>query len=116
MMRGMNMQQMMKQAKAMQKKMMAEHEELAKQEFVGKAPDDMVTATFSGDNQLIDLTMQTGILGTGINDNIGIVDGTLHSEAEALLEGINQSKDALVDLLTSINKNLTEEEAQQIID
>ena len=55
MMRGMNMQQMMKQAKAMQKKMMAEHEELAKQEFVGKAPDDMVTATVGGDNQLIDL-------------------------------------------------------------
>ena len=56
MMRGMNMQQMMKQAKAMQKKMMAE--ELAKQEFVGKAPDDMVTATFSGDNQLIDLKIK----------------------------------------------------------
>ena len=56
MMRGMNMQQMMKQAKAMQKKMMAEHEELAKQEFVGKAPDDMVTA--SGDNQLIDLKIK----------------------------------------------------------
>ncbi|QZN93457.1 YbaB/EbfC family nucleoid-associated protein [Limosilactobacillus panis] len=55
MMRGMNMQQMMKQAKAMQKKMMAEHEELAKQEFVGKAPDDMVTATFNGDKQLLDL-------------------------------------------------------------
>mgnify|MGYP005787904989 FL=1 len=58
MMRGMNMQQMMKQAKAMQKKMMAEHEELAKQKFVGKAPDDMVTATFSGDNQLIDLKIK----------------------------------------------------------
>lgn len=55
MMRGMNMQQMMKQAKAMQKKMMAEHEELAKEEFVGKAPDDMVTATFTGDNKLVDL-------------------------------------------------------------
>lgn len=55
MMRGMNMQQMMKQAKAMQKKMMAEHEELTKQEFVGKAPDDMVTATFTGDNKLVDL-------------------------------------------------------------
>ena len=55
---GMNMQQMMKQAKAMQKKMMAEHEDLAKQEFVGKAPDDMVTATFSGDNQLIDLKIK----------------------------------------------------------
>ena len=58
MMRVMNMQQIMKQAKAMQKKMMAEHEELAKQEFVGKAPDDMVTATFSGDNQLIDLKIK----------------------------------------------------------
>lgn len=55
MMRGMNMQKMMKQAKAMQKKMMAEHEELAKEEFVGKAPDDMVTATFTGDNKLVDL-------------------------------------------------------------
>lgn len=39
----------------MQKKMMAEHEELAKQEFVGKAPDDMVIATFNGDKQLLDL-------------------------------------------------------------
>ena len=57
-MNGMNMQQMVKQAKAMQKKMMAEHEELAKQEFVGKAPDDMVTATFSGDKQLIDLKIK----------------------------------------------------------
>ncbi len=44
--------------RGMQKKMMAEHEELAKQEFVGKAPDDMVTATFSGDNQLIDLKIK----------------------------------------------------------
>ena len=57
MMRGMNMQQMMKQAKAMQKKMMAEHEELAKQEFIGKAPDDMV-ATFTGDNTLVDLKIK----------------------------------------------------------
>lgn len=58
MMRGMNMQQMMKQAKQMQKKMMEEHEELAKQEFVGKAPDDMVTATFTGDNKLVDLQIK----------------------------------------------------------
>ena len=50
MMNGMNMQQMVKQAKEMQKKMMAEHEELAKQQFVGQAPDGMVTATFTGDN------------------------------------------------------------------
>ncbi|MEY8441732.1 YbaB/EbfC family nucleoid-associated protein [Lactobacillaceae bacterium 24-114] len=58
MMRGMNMQKMMKQAKEMQKKMMAEQEELSKQEFVGQAPDGMVTATFTGDNQLTDIKIK----------------------------------------------------------
>ena len=90
--------------------------ESASMQFVEALATNMPRITEQGVNQLIDLTMQTGILGTGINDNIGVVDGTLHSEAEALLDGINKSRDALVDLLTSINKNLTEEEAQQIID
>lgn len=58
MMRGMgNMQQMMKQAKQMQKKMMEEQETLNAQEFMGTAPDDMVKATFSGDKKLKDLTI-----------------------------------------------------------
>ena len=58
MMNGMNMQHMVKQAKEMQKKMMAEHEELAKQQFVGQAPDGMVTATFTGDNKLVNLEIK----------------------------------------------------------
>ena len=58
MMNGMNMQQMVKQAKEMQKKMMAEHEELAKQQFVGQAPGGMVTATFTGDNKLVNLEIK----------------------------------------------------------
>ena len=58
MMNGMNMQQMVKQAKEMQKKMMAEHEELAKQQFVGQARDGMVTATFTGDNKLVNLEIK----------------------------------------------------------
>ena len=58
MMNGMNMQQMVKQAKEMQKKMMAEHEELAKQQFVGQAPDGMGTATFTGDNKLVNLEIK----------------------------------------------------------
>ena len=57
-MNGMNMQQMVNQAKEMQKKMMAEHEELAKQQFVGQAPDGMVTATFTGDNKLVNLEIK----------------------------------------------------------
>ena len=58
MMNGINMQQMVNQAKEMQKKMMAEHEELAKQQFVGQAPDGMVTATFTGDNKLVNLEIK----------------------------------------------------------
>ena len=55
MMRGMNMQKMMKQAQKMQKQMMAEQEELAAMEFVGQEPDEMVTATLTGDKKLKDL-------------------------------------------------------------
>ena len=43
MMRGMNMQKMMKQAQKMA------------MEFVGQAPDEMVTATLTGDKKLKDL-------------------------------------------------------------
>lgn len=55
MMRGMNMQQMMKQAKKMQQKMMEEQQNLAKEEFIGVSPDEMVKATFTGDKKLTDL-------------------------------------------------------------
>lgn len=50
-----NMQGLIKQAKKMQQQMEAEQANLATQEFVGKAADDMVVATFSGDRKLKDL-------------------------------------------------------------
>lgn len=49
---GMNMQQMMKQAKKLQAQMEADRNNLKQQEFKGVAADDMVTAVFSGDRQL----------------------------------------------------------------
>lgn len=53
MMNGMgNMQQMMKQAQKMQKQMGEEQEQLNAQEFIGNAPDDMVTATLKRYNFL----------------------------------------------------------------
>ena len=58
MMRGMNMQQMMKQAQKMQKQMMEEQAALAAQSFTGVAPDDMVKATFTGDKKLVDLQIK----------------------------------------------------------
>ncbi len=88
MMRGMNMQQMMKQAKAMQKKMMAEHEELAKQEFVGKAPDDMVTATFSGEKELIDINIKPEVVDP---DDIDMLQDLVIA---AVKDGMKQVNDA----------------------
>lgn len=49
---GMNMQQMMKQAKKLQEQMAQEQENITAQEFVGKSADDLVVATFSGDRKL----------------------------------------------------------------
>ena len=52
---GMNMQQMMKQAKKLQAQMAEEQENITAQEFTGKSADDMVVATFTGDRKLKDL-------------------------------------------------------------
>lgn len=57
-MNGMNMQAMMKRAQKMQKQMMAAQQDLAAQEFVGTAPDDMVTAKVNGNKKLVDLQVK----------------------------------------------------------
>lgn len=54
---GMNMQQMMKQAKKLQEQMAQEQQTITAQEFVGKSADDMVVATFSGDRKLKDISI-----------------------------------------------------------
>lgn len=54
---GMNMQQMMKQAKKMQEQMAQEQQTITAQEFVGKSVDDLVVATFSGDRKLKDINI-----------------------------------------------------------
>ena len=52
---GMNMQQMMKQAKKLQAQMQEEQQNITAQEFTGKSADDMVIATFSGNRKLKEL-------------------------------------------------------------
>jgi DNA-binding YbaB/EbfC family protein len=100
MMRGMNMQQMMKQAKAMQKKMMAEQEDLAEQEFVGKAPDDMVTATFSGDNQLVDLKIDPQAVDP---DDVDMLQDLVIA---AIKDGMKQVNDATQQKLGKYTKGM----------
>ncbi|GFZ27294.1 YbaB/EbfC family nucleoid-associated protein [Lactobacillus corticis] len=55
---GMNMQQMMKQAKKLQAQMEQEQANISAQTFVGKSADDLVVASFSGDRKLQDLSIK----------------------------------------------------------
>lgn len=55
---GMNMQQMMKQAKKLQRQMKQEQQDITAQSFVGKSADDLVSATFTGDRKLKDLKIK----------------------------------------------------------
>ncbi|KRL63105.1 YbaB/EbfC family nucleoid-associated protein [Lactobacillus psittaci] len=55
---GMNMQQMMKQAKKLQAQMQEEQANITAQDFVGKSADDIVIATFSGDRKLKDIQIK----------------------------------------------------------
>lgn len=99
-MNGMNMQQMMKQAQKMQKQMMAEQQDLAAQEFVGTAPDEMVTAKFTGDKKLVDLQikpaavdpddveMLTDLVMAAINDGLQKVDSATQEKLGKYTKGL----------------------------
>lgn len=58
MMRGGNMQGMMKQMKKMQKEMTQAQKALNEQEFTGTASDDAVVVKFSGDKQMRDIVIK----------------------------------------------------------
>ncbi|QLL70593.1 YbaB/EbfC family nucleoid-associated protein [Lactobacillus sp. 3B(2020)] len=100
MMRGMNMQQMMKQAQKMQKKMMEEQAEIAAQSFTGVAPDDMVKATFSGDKKLTDLQikpeaidpddpdMLSDLIVAAVNDGLAKLDQATQAKLGKYTKGL----------------------------
>lgn len=58
----MNINQIMKQAQAMQKKMAKEQEELAKREFEATSGGGMVTAKVSGTGTLLSLTIDPEVV------------------------------------------------------
>lgn len=55
---GGNMQNMMRQVQQMQKEMTAAQDQLDKTEFTGKAPEDMVTVTFTGKHEMKDIQIK----------------------------------------------------------
>lgn len=54
---GMNMQQMMKQAKKLQAQMSAEQANISAKEFSASSADDLVKVTFTGDRKLKDISI-----------------------------------------------------------
>ncbi|GAB2025533.1 YbaB/EbfC family nucleoid-associated protein [Lactovum odontotermitis] len=57
-----NMQSLMRQAQKMQKQMLAQQEELASTTFVGKSAQNLVTATFSGDKKMNELSINPELI------------------------------------------------------
>ncbi|HEL1285203.1 TPA: YbaB/EbfC family nucleoid-associated protein [Streptococcus equi subsp. zooepidemicus] len=54
----MNMQNMMKQAQKLQKQMEQKQADLAATSFSGKSAQELVTATFTGDKRLVNITFK----------------------------------------------------------
>ena len=58
----MNIQQLMKQAQEMQKKMMKQQEELSKKEFEAQSGGGMVTAKVTGTGSLVSLKIEKDVV------------------------------------------------------
>ncbi|MFC6294573.1 YbaB/EbfC family nucleoid-associated protein [Lactiplantibacillus daoliensis] len=101
MMRGMgNMQNMMKQMKKMQQQMTTEQAALNEQTFTGKAPDDMVTVTFTGDKKMQDIAIKPAavdpddvdmlqdLVVAAVNDALAQVDAQTQSTMGKYTKGL----------------------------
>ncbi|WP_420842661.1 YbaB/EbfC family nucleoid-associated protein [Fructilactobacillus cliffordii] len=100
-MNGMNMGKLMKQAQDMQRKMSAQQAEIDQQEFTGKAPDDLVVATFTGDRKMKDLQIKKEALDpddpdmisdltiAAVNDALKQIDETTKNKMGQFTQGMN---------------------------
>jgi len=84
---GFNMNQMMKQAKMMQAKMVEVQEELKKMEFEASAGGGAVKVKVNGEQELLKIKLDTGMIGT---DDLEMVEDMV---MVAVNDAIKQSKD-----------------------
>lgn len=99
-MNNMNLQQMMKQAKKMQKDLMNKQEALSKKTFVGTEPSKMIEIEMNGEKKVTaihlkkdvvdpeDLEMLQDLLLTAFNDASSKVDEASNKEFGSLTKGI----------------------------
>lgn len=98
---NMNMGNMMKQMRTMQKKMAEDQANLNAQSFTGTSPDDLVKATFSGDRKMTDLTidpqaidpddpdMLADLVVAAVNDALGQVEAQTKQTLGKYTQGMN---------------------------
>ena len=82
-----NMQQMMKQAKAMQKKMAETQEELKKMEFEASAGGGAVKVRINGEQEILEIKLNAEMIGA---DDLEMVEDMV---MVAINDAIKQSKD-----------------------
>ena len=81
------MQQMMKQAKMMQKKMLEVQEELKKMEFEASAGGGAVKARVNGEQEILEIKLDTGMIDA---DDLEMVEDMV---MVAVNDALKQSKD-----------------------
>lgn len=79
-----NMQKLMKQAQQMQKEMEQAKKEINETEFVGHSANDLVVATFTGDNNLKKIDIKPEVMDPEDSDMLQdlIVDAVNHAIAQ----------------------------------
>lgn len=98
---GMNMQQMMRQAQAMQQKMQQMQEELSAREFTAQAGGGMVSATVTGAKEVKsvhidpacvdpdDVEMLEDLITAAVNEALRTAQETTEAEMGKLTGGLN---------------------------
>ena len=98
---GFNMQQMMKQAKMMQKKMLEIQEELKKMEFEATAGGGAVKAKVNGDQEILELKLNTDMIDA---DDLDMVeDMVMVAVNDALKQSKDEAKNKMAGLTGGMN-------------
>lgn len=98
---GFNMQQMMKQAKIMQKKMLEVQEELKKMEFEASAGGGAVKAKVNGDQEVLEIKLDTEMIDA---DDMDMIEDMV---MVAVNDALKQSKDEAKNKMTGLTGGMS---------
>ena len=93
---GFNMQQMMKQAKMMQKKMLEVQEELKNMEFEASAGGGAVRVKVNGDQEVLQIKLDAGMIDEGDLDMVE--DMVMVAVNDALKQSKDEAKNRMAGL------------------